>query len=138
MRQGILVDSNVILDLFTRDPNWLEWSKLTLQTLSKTHQFTINVIVYSELSLGFDRVEALDAALVKLGVRLRPLPKEALFLAAQAFKCYRRQGGTKTSTLPDFFIGAHAAAENLSLITRDVKRYRTYYPTLNLVTPESL
>ena len=134
-RPGILVDSNIILDLFTRDPEWTPWSKATLQTYSKTHQLAINVIVYSELSLGFDRVEALDAALVKIGVRLRPLPKEALFLAARAFKSYRRRGGTRTSTLPDFFIGAHAAAEGLPLITRDAKRYQTSYPKLRLISP---
>ncbi len=131
----IFVDSNVILDVFLNDPNWADWSEMTLNKYATTHQLCINPIVYTELSIGFERIEVLEEALQNAGLQILELPKEALFLAGKVFLQYRRNKGTKSSTLPDFFIGAHTAVLQMDLITRDVARYRTYFPTINLITP---
>jgi hypothetical protein len=133
---GLLVDSNVILDIFLDDPNWAEWSEETLNQYGDSHDLFINPIVYTELSIGFERIEELEKAVEIAGFQMLPMPKEALFLAGKAFLQYRRNKGTKTSTLPDFFIGAHAAVLNIDLITRDTARYRTYFPTVNLISPK--
>ena len=133
--RGVFVDSNVILDIFQNDPNWADWSETTLNKYAATHQLYINPIVYTEISIGFERIEELEAAMVTAGFQVLEMPKEALFLAGKVFLQYRRNQGTKTSPLPDFFIGAHTAVLNLDLITRDVARYRTYFPTVNLITP---
>lgn len=132
---GLLVDSNVILDIFTDDPDWAEWSETTLNHYGEAHDLFINSIVYTELSIGFKRIEALDAAIKMAGVQILDIPKEALFLAGKVFLQYRKNKGAKSSPLPDFFIGAHAAVLGINLITRDVARYRTYFPTVSLITP---
>ncbi len=136
--KGILVDSNVILDLFEDDENWAEWSESTIYHYSTMHILYINPVIYSEVSIGFIRIEELESALTGCGFQILQIPKEALFLAGKAFIKYRKRKGNKLSPLPDFFIGAHAAVLGLELITRDISRYRLYFPTVNLVTPENM
>ncbi|MCP4360139.1 MAG: PIN domain-containing protein [Chloroflexi bacterium] len=133
---GMFVDSNVILDVFLDDPNWGEWSEETLNQYGATHKLFINPIVYTELSIGFNRIEELEESLKIADFQMLEIPKEALFLAGKVFLQYRKNKGTKSSPLPDFFIGVHAAVLNVDLITRDVARYRTYYPTVNLISPQ--
>jgi predicted nucleic acid-binding protein len=132
----ILVDSNVILDIVTEDEEWFEWSSQTLATYAETHTLVINPIVYAEVSMGFDRIEDIEMVLDSRFFRRDPLPWEAAFLAGKCFLAYRKKGGRKRSTLPDFFIGAHAAVAQIPLLTRDVSRYRTYFPKLKLIVPE--
>ena len=132
---GLIVDSNVILDVFLDDLNWADWSEKTLNQFSKTSTLYINPIIYTEVSIGFKRIEELENVMQQAGFQMLEIPKEALFLAGKAFLKYRRNKGTKTSPLPDFFIGAQAAVLNVDLITRDVSRYTTYFPTVNLITP---
>lgn len=131
----VLVDSNVILDIFLDDPVWANWSEMTLNQYVKSHQLIINPIIYTELSIGFQRIEEVEEAIARAGFQIQEIPREALFLAGKVFGQYRRNQGTKSSPLPDFYIGAHAAVWGVPLITRDVARYRTYFPTLNLITP---
>jgi len=131
----ILVDSNVILDLFLNDPQWADWSERTLNQYGASNELVINPIVYTEISIGFNRIEELENAIERAGFYLLEIPKEALFLAGKVFLQYRRNKGTKSSPLPDFFIGAHAAVLNVRLITRDAARYKTYFPTVNLIYP---
>jgi len=133
---GVLVDSCVLLDLFTDDPNWAEWSEATLEKYSLTNSLFINSIVYTELSMGFEKVEELEAAIDLLNIKVLEMPREALFLTGKVYLRYRKNKGAKTSPLPDFFIGAHASVSQLDLITRDVNRYRTYFPNINLIHPE--
>jgi hypothetical protein len=135
MMHGVLVDSNVLLDVMTEDPVWYEWSSAALEEHGSISELYLNQIIYAEVSVGYARIEDLEAALPKALHRL-PLPWEAAFLAGKAFLRYRRQGGTRTSVLPDFFIGAHAAVTRLKLLTRDGGRYRTYFPGVELVGPE--
>lgn len=132
---NVLVDSNVILDIFLEDANWADWSEMTLNQYGDSHGLNINPIIYTEISIGFKRIEELEVAIEKAGFQMLEIPKEALFLAGKVFLQYKRKMGTKLATLPDFFIGAHAAVLNLDLITRDVARYRTYFPTVNLISP---
>jgi predicted nucleic acid-binding protein len=132
---GLLVDSNVILDIFLDDPQWANWSERTLNRYGHDHKLLINPMIYTEVSIGFERIEEVEAAMTAAGFEMLPIPKEALFLAGKAFLQYRRRRGAKSSPLPDFFIGAHAAVLGIDLITRDVSRYRTYFPTVNLITP---
>lgn len=131
----VLVDANVLLDIFTADPVWLGWSRDALARALLTEDAAINPIIYSEVSLAFRRPEELDAELEALGIRKAPLPYEAAFPAGQAFLAYRGRGGRKTSPLPDFFIGAHAQVEGCHLLTRDATRYRTYFPKTKLIAP---
>jgi predicted nucleic acid-binding protein len=131
-----LVDSNVLLDIFTEDDEWLEWSSSALAAAAESGPLFINPIVYAEVSLRFSRIEDLDDALVPEDFRRAPLPWPAAFLAGKAFLTYRRNRGTASTPLPDFFIGAHAAVEEFELLTRDPPRYRTYFPTVRLRTPE--
>ena len=131
----ILVDSNVILDVVTEDTTWFEWSSGQLARLAEDHVLVINPIVYSEVSVGFERIEDVDSALPVDFFRREALPWEAAFLAAKCFLRYRRAGGGKRSPLPDFYVGAHAAVRGLPLLTRDSRRYRTYFPRLTLVAP---
>lgn len=131
----LLVDTNVLVDVLEDDPQWADWSIQQLRFQSKIHRLVINPIVYSELSLTFSTVEALDQTVVGLGLAMIEIPKPALFLAGKAFVRYRRQGGTKTNVLGDFFIGAHAAVSGLQILTRDTKRYRSYFPSVVLVAP---
>ncbi|MCP5099074.1 MAG: PIN domain-containing protein [Chloroflexi bacterium] len=134
---GLLVDSNIILDIFLDDPNWAAWSEATLTQYGNDNPLFINPIVYTEISIGFNRIEELENAIEMAGFQILEMPKEALFLAGKVFLQYRRNKGTKSSPLPDFLIGAHAAVSQMSLITRDVARYRTYFPTVELICPQN-
>jgi len=137
MADGTLVDSNVLLDIMTEDPVWENWSTNALASAAEAGPVYINPIVYSEVSIRFSTVEALDAALPPQDYRREAIPWPAAFLAGKVFLDYRRSGGTKVTTLPDFFIGAHAAIAGLDLLTRDVGRYRTYFPTVTLIAPDT-
>jgi predicted nucleic acid-binding protein len=132
---GVLIDSNVLLDLFTEDSEWENWSEAMLADLARTSHLVINPIIYSEVSVHFDSVEDLDDALPPTWIRREPLPWESAFLAGRCFLKYRRQGGTCRSPLPDFYIGAHASVAGLTLLTRDARRYSTYFPKLKLIAP---
>ena len=131
-----LVDANVLLDLVTDDPRWAQWSIAALEAASLRGPMQINDVIYAELSVRYQRIEDLDAFVEQAGLTQAPIPKAALFLAGKVFMDYRRSGGSRTGVLPDFFIGAHAAVSGLPLLTRDLGRYRTYFPTLTLITPE--
>ena len=133
--KGYLVDSNVILDLFLNDPDWADWSETTLTNYGDLNTLFINLVIYTEISIGFERIEALEKAMQIAAFQMLEIPKEALFLAGKAFLQYKKSKGSKSSPLPDFFIGAQAAVMNLDLITRDENQYRTYFPTVNLITP---
>ena len=135
MAVGTLIDSNVLLDVLTEDPFWFNWSVGALSEAAEAGPLTINPLIYAEVSVRFERVEDLEDALPPQDYRRAQLPWEAAFLAGKAFLRYRRGGGTKTSTLPDFYIGAHAAVSRLSLLTRDSGRYRSYFPTVELISP---
>jgi len=136
--KGILVDSNIILDVFLDDPNWAEWSESKLEKFSSITRLFINPVVYSEVSIGFKRIEEMESAINRSSFQMLDIPKEALFLAGKAFLKYRKNKGTKKSPLPDFYIGAQAAIFDMDLITRDVSRYRTYFPTVRLISPERM
>ena len=131
----ILVDANVLLDVLTDDPHWFEWSAARLDDCAAHGPLCINPIIYAEVSVGFTRIEDLDQALPADAFTRLELPWAAGFLAGKAFLDYRRARGSRTSPLPDFYIGAHAALAGLPLLTRDAKRYRTYFPTLELICP---
>ena len=132
----ILVDSNVILDIVTEDRKWFQWSSDTLTQYAETHILVINPIIYAEVSIGFHRIEDVELALPQSFFKRDPLPWEAAFLAGKCFLAYRKKGGRRSSPLPDFFIGAHAAIARIPLLTRDVSRYRTYFPSLKLIAPD--
>jgi len=132
-----LVDSNVLLDIFTRMPNWWEWAVMQLEEAVLHGPLLINDVIYAETSVRFHSIDDFDAALAKAGVAVAPIPHLALFLAGKAFARYRSAGGIRTGVLPDFFIGAHADVERLPLLTRDARRYRHYFPTVALIAPES-
>lgn len=131
----VLVDSNVLLDVATADREWSGWSSMTLQRIADEAVLVINPLVYAEVSVGFATVEALDEALPVNLYRREDLPYDAAFLAGKCFVRYRRGGGSRGSPLPDFYIGAHAAVAGYRLLTRDATRYRTYFPTLELIAP---
>lgn len=131
----LLVDTNVLVDVFEDDPDWADWSVSRLREHSVVSKLAINPIIYAELSAAFSAIEKLDAAIAALGLEFREIPRPALFLAAKAFQRYRRKGGTKSNVLADFFIGAHAAVAGWPVMTRDPARYRSYFPTLRLITP---
>jgi predicted nucleic acid-binding protein len=133
--KGVLADSNVILDVFLNDLQWADWSQATLEEYSNQTSLYINSIIYSEISIGFKLIEDLESAISKAGFQLLDIPKEALFLAGKAFIKYKKREGVKRTPLPDFFIGAQAAVLNLNLLTRDVSRYQTYFPTVKLISP---
>jgi len=132
----MLVDTNVLVDLLTNDPTWAEWSISQLRAQAQIYRLVINPVIYAELSLTFITVESLDDTLAILQIPVVEIPKPALFLASKAFVPYRRQGGTKSNVLADFFIGAHAAVSGYPVLTRDVRRYGSYFPTVKLVAPE--
>jgi hypothetical protein len=129
-----LVDSTVLLDIFTEDPRWFHWSSQALGRCADEGPLAINPLVYAEVSIRFSRIEDLDAAL-GLDFERRALPWPAAFLAGKCHLDYRRRGGARLSPLPDFYIGAHAAVEGLGLLSRDARRYRTYFPKLRLIAP---
>jgi hypothetical protein len=133
--RGVLVDSNVLLDIATGDPKWAPWSSQALAECAEYTPLAINPIIYAEVSIGFQTIEALDAALPGRIFERVPLPWEAGFLAGKCFLAYRRRGGEKSFPLPDFYIGAHAAIEQLAILTRDAARYRTYFPKLEVLAP---
>mgnify|MGYP001234840259 CR=1 FL=1 len=132
----MLVDTNVLIDVLENAPDWADWSVAQLRAQAQIHRLVINPVIYAEVSLAFGTVEALDEALAALQIPVIEIPKPALFLAGKAFVKYRCQGGTKTNVLADFFIGAHAAVVGLPVLTRDVRRYAAYFPTVQLVAPE--
>ncbi|WP_292070867.1 type II toxin-antitoxin system VapC family toxin [Brevundimonas sp. UBA7534] len=133
---GVLIDSNVLLDIATEEPRWIEWSVARLaEVLDGGEAAVINSIIYAELSAGYSTLKALDMVLSDLGVVREDLPWPAAFAAGRAFVAYRRRGGARTSPLPDFFIGAHALEAGHRLLTRDASRYRTYFPDLELIAP---
>lgn len=131
----ILVDSNVLLDIFTEDKIWFQWSSATLAEYAEQDLLYINPIIYSEISVGFERIEELESALPSDYIIRDDLPYEAAFLAGKCFLKYRKAGGEKRSPLPDFYIGAHAAVKRWSLLTRDKGRYQTYFPNLKIIAP---
>lgn len=131
----VLVDANVLLDIFTEDEHWFVWSSGSLAEVADADRLAINPIIYAEASVGFTRVEDLDDALPEGEFERLALPWDAAFLAGKAFLSYRRAGGARNSSLPDFYIGAHAAVAGMRLLTRDSARYRTYFPTLELIAP---
>jgi len=131
----VLVDSSVLLDVFTQDPHWAQWSEEKLSFHVERDLLAINPIIYAEVSVHFSTLEELDEVLSPMDFQRLPLPYEAAFLAAKCFLAYRRRGGQKHAPLLDFFIGAHAATEKLALLTRDVSRYRTYFPSVQLIIP---
>jgi predicted nucleic acid-binding protein len=131
----VLVDSNVILDVVTEDSEWGEWSASALAECADSSVLVINPVIYAEVSIGFKTIEELEEILPPEYFRREPVPWEAAFLAGKCFVRYRRRKGARASTLPDFFIGAHAAIRDYRLLTRDASRYRTYFPLVSLVTP---
>ena len=133
MTEQFLFDSNVHMDILDLDPNWLDWSRSKVVECSELGTLAINPIIYAEIASRFETLAELDD--VVLDYERLDLPWEAGFLASKAFAAYRRRGGTKTSPLPDFYIGAHALVSNLTLVTRDATRYRTYFPTVKIIAP---
>ena len=133
---AVLIDANVLLDIMTQDARWLAWSAAAVERAADQSRLVINPVVYAEVSIRYSRIEDLDLALPRSMFEREAIPYEAAFLAGKAFQIYRRRGGTKRSPLPDFFIGAHAAVAGYRLLTRDVGRYRSYYPKLRLIAPE--
>ncbi len=131
----ILVDSNVIIDLLTEDPTWRLWSEAALRDAVDRDEVAINPIIYAEIASGFATMSDLDRHLGTDAFRRLPLPYEAGFVAGRAFVEYRRRGGVRTSPLPDFYIGAHAAVSGLGLLTRDARRYTGYFPKVRLISP---
>lgn len=131
-----LVDSCVLLDVLTDDPEWADWSAKAIATAQREGQAVINPLIYAEVSGGFNKVEELDAILPATEIERLDLPYEAAFLAGKAFAVYKRRGGQKRAPLPDFYIGAHAAIRSYRLLTRDARRFRTYFPKLRLVCPD--
>lgn len=131
-----LVDSNVVLDVATNDPKWCSWSAAMLEECATNSRLVINPLVFAEVSIGFERFEEAEAVVDPSFFHREPLPWEAAFLAGKCFLRYRRLGGSRSSPLPDFYIGAHALVRGYRLLTRDAARYRTYFPELDLIAPE--
>lgn len=131
----ILLDANVILDVWDPDPVWHAWSSKQMRSLSLIHELAINPIVYAEISVSFPAATDLDEKLADLGAIVISIPTSAAFRAGKAYAQYRRQGGTKGNVLPDFFIGAHAAVLGCPLLTRDTRRYAAYFPGVRLIAP---
>jgi predicted nucleic acid-binding protein len=133
---AVLVDSNVLLDIMTEDRRWFSWSTEAIAAAADRFRLVLNPIIYAEVSVRYSRIEDLEEALPKTMIEREAIPYEAAFLAGKSFLIYRRRGGTKRSPLPDFFIGAHAAAAGYQLLTRDAARYRKYFPRLPLISPD--
>lgn len=131
----IFVDTNVLLDVVENDPVWADWSQQQLEAASLRESLSINAVIYAELSMAFNRIEEIEQVLKEARLQVEPIPHEALFLAGKAFLQYRKRGGARTGVLPDFFIGAHAAVAGASILTRDVGRYRSYFPKIALISP---
>ena len=133
--QTTLVDANVILDVVMEDQEWCDWSAAMLEQAADSGPLYINPIIYAEVCVGFGRIEDVDEAIPSSFYRRAELPWSAAFVAARAYRVYRGAGGTRRSPLPDFYIGAHAAVADFTLLTRDARRYREYFPTLRLIAP---
>ncbi len=133
---AVLIDSNVLLDIMTEDPQWFGWSAAAVESAADRAPLIINALIYAEVSVRYSRIEDLEAALPKGMIEREAIPYEAGFLAGKAFLAYRQRGGTKRSPLPDFFIGAHAAIGGYRLLTRDAASYRTYFPRVALIAPD--
>lgn len=131
-----LVDTNVLLDLVTDDPQWADWSLRQLEAAALRGPLVLNPVVYAELSISFRRIEEVEGLLEVTGLRIEEIPRPALFLAGKVFLDYRKRGGVRSGVLPDFFIGAHAAVARLPLLTRDGSRYRTCFPTVRVIGPD--
>ena len=136
MMAGILVDSSVLLDVLTEDPQWYEWSSSALKRCAEDAVLAINPIIYAEVSIRFGTIEELEDALPAAMFLRQDIPWEAAFLAGKCFVKYRRLGGRRQAPLPDFFIGAHAAVEGMGLLSRDAARYRSYFPAVRLIAPD--
>lgn len=132
----VLVDTNVLLDVVSNHPQWADWSQRQLEAAALRRRLVINAVIYAELSIGFRRIEEVEAVLERAQIKVEEIPREALFLAGKAFQRYKSRGGTRTGVLPDFFIGAHAAVLGIPLLTRDARRYADYFPKLELLAPE--
>jgi hypothetical protein len=131
----MLVDTNILIDIFQNDPNWADWSLKQLRNQSQVHRMVINPIIFAELSMVFNTLEDLEAEVSELQLSLVEIPRPALYLAGRAFGQYRKRGGTKHNVLSDFFIGAQAAVSGYPIITRDPRRYSTYFPSVTLISP---
>jgi predicted nucleic acid-binding protein len=131
----MLVDTNILIDIFQNDPNWADWSLKQLRNQSQVHRMVINPIIFAELSMVFNTLEDLEAEVSELQLSLVEIPRPALYLAGRAFEQYRKRGGTKHNVLSDFFIGAQAAVSGYPIITRDPRRYSTYFPSVTLISP---
>jgi predicted nucleic acid-binding protein len=131
-----LIDSNILIDIFGKDPDWWDWSLSQMEEAKLNGPLLINDVIYAESSIRYRTIERFDAALAAAGVTVVTIPHEALFLAGKTFIKYRDAGGPRSGVLPDFFIGAHAAVQRLPLLTRDVRRYPSYFPTVALITPD--
>ena len=136
--RGVLVDSNILLDISTNDAAWGDWSTEALAACAEHTMLVINPIIYAEVSIGYATIEELDAALPSSLYQRDPLPWEAGFLAGKCFLAYRKRGGSRSTPLPDFYIGAHAAIEHLALLTRDAASYRTYFPKVEILAPPKI
>ncbi len=130
-----LVDANVLLDLATNNPQWAAWSERQLNSAASRGSVIVSDIAYAEFSVGYNRIEDADAFLADAGIEVQPVPRPGLFLAGKVFRAYRARGGSRTGVLPDFLIGAHAAVADLPLLTRDMARYYTNYPSVILIAP---
>ena len=135
MTSMILIDSNVLLDIASKDPVWFDWSVTSIAELASEHTLCINPIIYAEASVKFNSPADFDSAFLAQDFVREGLPYSAAFLAAKAQIAYRRRGGSRTATLPDFFIGAHASISNYKILTRDTRRFRRYFPSVDLIAP---
>ena len=133
---AVLIDANVLLDVMTEDKRWFAWSAGAIERAAERYRLVINPVIYAEVSIRYSKIEELDIALPGTMFDREAIPYEAAFLAGKSFLAYRRRGGTRQSPLPDFFVGAHAAVAGYLLMTRDVARYRTYFPKLSLISPD--
>jgi len=133
--ESTLVDSNVLLDYFDQDSEWFDWSASMLSAAADRGRVVINPVIYAEVSVGFARIEDVETALPRQFFVRADLPWEAGFLAGRIFRDYRRKGGARRSPLPDFFVGAHATISRMTLLTRDARRYRAYFPKLKILAP---
>jgi len=136
MTNKILVDTNVWFDVINADPVWFEWSAEQLEQVAQRGASAINVVIYAELSVRYERIEDFENAIAPFSIERLIVPYEAGFLAAKAFQRYRKRAGKRVGTLPDFLIGAHAAVARLPLLTRDPRRYSQYFPTVQLIAPK--
>ena len=133
---GVLVDSNVLIDIMTEDPIWQDWSEAALERAANRSRLVINAVIYGEIAVHWSKMEELDVELSEDAIEREDIPYPAAFLAGKSFVAYRQRGGLKRSPLPDFLIGAHAAVSGYRLLTRDAARYRTYFPQLALIAPD--